>query len=138
MSAYVISEVEILDETQAQRYRELAQASIEAYRGRYLARGATPIALEGAVAENKRVIVVEFPDRTTAERWYASDEYAAALEIRATALDRRLVLVEGVGSAEEAHQRDGDQHHGGGEGVDPGALGGGEGGGGGGAVHGIS
>ncbi|MEU8635560.1 DUF1330 domain-containing protein [Amycolatopsis sp. NPDC048633] len=136
MSAYVISEVEILDETQAQRYRELAQASIEAYRGRYLARGATPIALEGD--SDRKVIIVEFPDRTTAERWYASDEYAAALEIRATALDRRLVLVEGGGSAEEAHQRDGDQHHGGGEGVDPGTLGGGEGGGGGGAVHGIS
>jgi uncharacterized protein (DUF1330 family) len=136
MSAYVISEVEILDEAQAQRYRELAAASIEAYGGRYLVRGAAPTAFEGDVAENKRIIVVEFEDRTTAERWYGSDEYAAALEIRATALDRRLVLVEGVDSAEQAHQRDGDQHHRGGEGVDPGALGGGEGGGG--AVHGIS
>ncbi|VVJ15597.1 Uncharacterised protein [Amycolatopsis camponoti] len=40
-------------------------------------------------------------------------------------------------SAEEAHQGDRDQHRGGGEGADPGALGGGEAGGGG-AVHGIS
>ncbi|WIY05866.1 DUF1330 domain-containing protein [Amycolatopsis mongoliensis] len=133
MTAYVISEVEILDEAQAQRYRELAQASIEAHGGRYLARGATPTVLEGS--SERKVIIVEFPDRETAERWYRSDDYAAALKIRATALERRLLLVDGVGSAEETQQRDRDQHHRGGEGVDPGALGGGEGGG---AVHGVS
>ncbi len=97
MSAYVISEVEILDEAQAQRYRDLAQASIEAHGGRYLARGAVPTTLEGATPERHRLVVVEFPDRETAERWYASPEYAAALEVRATALHRRLLLVDGVG-----------------------------------------
>ncbi len=44
---------------------------------------------------------------------------------------------EEIRSAEEAHQRDRDQHDRGGEGVDPGALGGREAGGGG-AVHGVS
>ena len=38
--AYVISEVAVLDEAQATRYRELAAASVAAYGGRYLARGA--------------------------------------------------------------------------------------------------
>lgn len=92
----MISEVEILDEARAQRYRELAQASIEAHRGRYLARGALPTVLEGDAADGKRIIVVEFPDRDAAERWYRSDEYAAALKVRATALERRLLLVDGV------------------------------------------
>jgi uncharacterized protein (DUF1330 family) len=94
VSAYVISEVRILDEARAQRYRELAQASIEAHQGRYLARGATPTVLEGDA--DKKVIIVEYPDRATAERWYTSAEYAAALEIRETALDRRLLLVDGL------------------------------------------
>ncbi|UOZ07676.1 DUF1330 domain-containing protein [Amycolatopsis sp. WQ 127309] len=94
MSVYVISEVEILDETAAQRYRELAQASITGYQGRYLARGATPTVLEGVC--DKRVVLVEFPDRETAERWYASAEYAEALELSKTALRRRLLLVDGV------------------------------------------
>jgi uncharacterized protein (DUF1330 family) len=96
VTAYVISEVEILDEAPAQRYRELAAASIEAHGGRYLARGAIPTVLEGDAAKGKRIVVVVFPDRDAAERWYRSDEYAAALEIRATALDRRLLLVDGV------------------------------------------
>ncbi|WP_072481916.1 DUF1330 domain-containing protein [Amycolatopsis australiensis] len=96
MTAYVISEVEVLDEAQARRYRELAQASIEAHGGRYLARGAVPAALEGPAGDG-RLVIVEFPDRGTAERWYGSDEYAAALGIRATALRRRLLLVDGVG-----------------------------------------
>ena len=37
--AYVISEVEILDETNADRYRTLASASIELFGGRYIVRG---------------------------------------------------------------------------------------------------
>ncbi len=43
MSVYVISEVEILDETAAQCYRELAQASITGYQGRYIVPGARPL-----------------------------------------------------------------------------------------------
>ena len=42
MSAYVISEVEILDEAQGQRYRELAAASIARHGTRYIVRGAQP------------------------------------------------------------------------------------------------
>ena len=48
MAAYAISEVEVLDEAQAQRYRELAEASIAQYGGRYLVRGARPQVPEGA------------------------------------------------------------------------------------------
>ena len=43
------------------------------------------------------LIVVEFPDIETARRWYRSDEYAAALEVRDAALSRNLILVDGVG-----------------------------------------
>jgi uncharacterized protein (DUF1330 family) len=96
VSVYVISEVEILDEVQGQRYRELAQESIARHGGRYIVRGAAPAALEGTFDEHKRVVVVEFPDRETAERWYASTEYAEALKISRTALQRRLLLVDGV------------------------------------------
>jgi uncharacterized protein (DUF1330 family) len=43
MTAYVISDVEVLNETHAQRYRELAAASIARHGGRYLVRGADRI-----------------------------------------------------------------------------------------------
>jgi uncharacterized protein (DUF1330 family) len=96
MAAYVISEVEVLDEPAAARYRELAAASIAAHGGRYVARGAVPDPLEGEWPAERRMVVVEFPSEDAARAWYASAEYAEALALRQTALDRRLLLVPGI------------------------------------------
>ncbi len=96
MPAYVISEVEVLDENEAGRYRELASASIYRYGGRYLARGADPEVLEGDWPRNQRVVVIEFPDMKQLQRWYGSPEYAEALAVRQTALTRRLLFVDGL------------------------------------------
>ena len=76
MAAYAISEVEIYDEQQAARHRELAAASIAQCGG--------------------RVVIVEFPSMARLREWYASPEYAPALAIRRRALGRRLLFVEGV------------------------------------------
>jgi uncharacterized protein (DUF1330 family) len=96
VAAYAISEVEVLDEVQARRYRELAEASIARYGGRYLVRGAQPQVPEGQRIPEERVVVVEFPSMERLREWYASEEYAAALEVGRAALARRLLFVEGV------------------------------------------
>ena len=96
MAAYAISEVEIYDEQQADRYRELAAASIAQYGGRYLARGVMPQVPEGDWSPDERVVIVEFPSMARLREWYASPEYAPALAIRQAALGRRLLFVEGV------------------------------------------
>jgi uncharacterized protein (DUF1330 family) len=93
--AYVISEVEVRDPALAARYRELAAASIEAYGGRYVVRGAQPDALEGEWPPARRLVIVEFASREQAERWYRSEEYAQALALR-DALDRRLIIADGL------------------------------------------
>jgi uncharacterized protein (DUF1330 family) len=95
MTAYVISEVEILDESLASEYRSLAAASIEKYGGRYLARGANAEVVEGE-STTRRIVIVEFPSMTKAQEWYASSDYADALKFREQALDRRLMFVEGI------------------------------------------
>jgi uncharacterized protein (DUF1330 family) len=95
MPAYVVSEVAVVDGEKAARYRELAAASIELYGGRYLSRGRRPEAVEGEWRDDALLIVLEFPDMDAARRWYGSPEYAEALALRATALDRRLLFVEG-------------------------------------------
>jgi uncharacterized protein (DUF1330 family) len=92
--AYVISEVRVIDERAADEYRRLAAESIARYGGRYLVRGADPDVVEGDATE-RRLVIVEFPSMRRAREWYASPEYAEALEHRA-ALDRRLTFVEGV------------------------------------------
>jgi uncharacterized protein (DUF1330 family) len=96
MTAYVISEVEVLDDELADQYRPLAHASILAYGGRYLARGARPDAVEGVWPPRERVVIVEFPTMERAYEWYQSAEYAPALAVRHGALARRLLFVEGL------------------------------------------
>jgi len=95
MAAYVISEVEILDEPSANEYRTRAAASIEKYGGKYIVRGAEAHVVEGA-ATRRRIVIVEFPSMRRVREWYGSAEYAEALKWRAQALERRLIFVEGL------------------------------------------
>ncbi len=95
MPAYVISEVEVLDESAAEQYRQRAARSIEAYGGRYLVRGAAPTVVEGQPTR-RRIVVVEFPSMGRLREWYSSPAYAEALKFRDAALMRRLLFVEGV------------------------------------------
>jgi uncharacterized protein (DUF1330 family) len=95
MPAYVISEVEARDAAGFEAYRSIAAKTIAQYGGRYLVRGGAAEAAEGGPPP-KTLIVVEFPSMERLREWYASPEYAEALRVRQTALDRRLIFVEGV------------------------------------------
>ena len=95
MAAYVISEVDVRDIEGMQTYRSMAAPIIAQYGGRYLVRGGEATLAEGG-PEPKTIIVVEFPSMERLREWYGSPEYAQALKVRETALDRRLIFVEGV------------------------------------------
>jgi uncharacterized protein (DUF1330 family) len=97
MAAYVISEVEVRDDKAIETYRALAAPSIAQYGGRYLVRGGAVDLVEGGPPP-KILIIVEFPSMARAREWYASSEYGEALKVRRTALERRLIFVEGVPS----------------------------------------
>jgi uncharacterized protein (DUF1330 family) len=93
--ALVISEYAVRDERATAQYRQQAAASIEAYGGCYLVRGAAPELLEGE-GTGRLIVIVEFPSAERAQAWYDSIEYAPARVLRRTAFDRRLTLVECV------------------------------------------
>ncbi len=95
MSAYVISEVDVRNAAGFEAYRTIAAKAIAQYGGRYLVRGGAANVAEGGPPPNT-IIVVEFPTMERLREWYASPEYAQALKVRQTALDRRLIFVEGV------------------------------------------
>ena len=94
MPAYIISDLILHDTPARDVYRSRAAAAIAQYGGRYLARGGSIEVLEGSW-DPRAIVVVEFPDMATARAWYASPEYARALEVRDEALSRNLILVDG-------------------------------------------
>jgi uncharacterized protein (DUF1330 family) len=93
LSAYLISEVDVRDRAGFEAYRTIAARAIAQYGGRYLVRGGAAEAVEGGPPP-KNIIVA--PSMERLREWYASPEYAEALKHRRTALDRRLIFVEGV------------------------------------------
>src|SRR5436190_23607428 len=97
MPAYIISLVKPMDKDGIEKYRKIAAETIAQYGGRYVIRGGGLIAetLEGEPTEAKRVVVLEFPDLDSAKAWYESPEYAEALEIKQTAMERTMILAEG-------------------------------------------
>ena len=100
MTAYLLSQVEVIDEEAWQNYRSRAAVAIEKFGGRYLARGVHPEVVEAdwepPGADNQVVVIVEFPSLEALHAWYQSPEYAAAFAFRGKAVHRRLLFVDGV------------------------------------------
>ena len=77
-------------------YRRLAAASIARHGGRYLARGGAMTVLEGEWRAG--AVLLAFPSVGAARAWYSSPDYAEALAHRDAAVERDLVLVDGIDS----------------------------------------
>lgn len=95
MTAYVLSEVQILDRDAVAAYKQEAPLSIAKYGGSYLARDAVPEAFEGAFDPAERIVLIEFPDEASARAWYQSPEYQAAIATADGGLSRRLFTFAG-------------------------------------------
>ena len=95
MPAYVISDVSARDPAAFETYRARAADSIARHGGRYIVRGGAIDTLEGDWRP-RTMVIVEFPDLESARNGYRSPDYAAALEVRDQALERNLILVDGV------------------------------------------
>lgn len=93
--AYLVVDARSADPLAMQRYRELAQQAVAVHGGRYLVRGAPYEVLEGDWRP-ERLVIVEFPSREAARRFYDSPEYRAAREARAGVSAFDMLLVEGV------------------------------------------
>jgi uncharacterized protein (DUF1330 family) len=96
MPAYSITEVEVVDADAFKRYREIAQAAVVQYGGRFLVQGAEPLVAEGEFPKQRRIVIIEFGSMEQLKTWFDSPEYRRAREIARTALRRRLLFVQGV------------------------------------------
>ena len=94
MPAYIIVEIAINDAARYEHYKLLAPKSLAKYGGKYLSRGGSTTALEGEWAP-PRLVILEFRDTDTAQRWWSSPEYAEAKALRQSCAETTMLLVEG-------------------------------------------
>ena len=69
-------------------------AVVAEFGGRYLVRGGTMVTLEGEI-EDRRVVIVEFPDMEQARAFYESPGYRGAREHLGDAITADMFLLEG-------------------------------------------
>ncbi|MEZ5751147.1 MAG: DUF1330 domain-containing protein [Paracoccaceae bacterium] len=93
-----IAHVEVTDAEAYGRYAALAGPAIAANGGKFIARAARYVTLEGA--DRPRHVVGVFPSVEAAEACYHSPEYQAALDHARGASVRDLVIVELMDGAE--------------------------------------
>lgn len=77
---YVVAKVEWLNDAERDQYQLLIKATLAPFGGEFLVRDPDPKQLEGEWAGG--VVVIRFPSIALAERWYFSDEYRPALDLR--------------------------------------------------------
>lgn len=95
MKAYMIAHIEVTDPELMEKYREKVPTIIEKYNGKYLVRGGDSLLLEGDLFKH-RMVLVEFPDRKSAEKFYNSEEYAPIKKMRLNAGNNSSVIVDGL------------------------------------------
>ena len=96
MTAYVIANVDVQDAEAYEAYRSRTLATIEAHGGRFIVRGGPIEVLEGDPRFH-RLVIIEFPDKAAARRWYDSAEYQEIIPLRTIASNGALCIIEGVG-----------------------------------------
>ena len=95
MSAYVVVDLEIINQEEFEVYKQLVPATIEKYGGRYLARGGKVETLDGSWCP-KRFVLLQFSSVDQAKAWFDSPEYAEPKALRERCARSRIIVVEGV------------------------------------------
>jgi uncharacterized protein (DUF1330 family) len=98
MKCYLVANITITDLPQYQPYRELVPAVIAQYGGQYLVRAGAVHPLEGELGLD-RFVIIEFPSRDAATRFYHSPEYAPLLKLRSETTHSQVAFVDGYAPA---------------------------------------
>ncbi len=95
MSAYLIADVEVHDQSVYAEYRRQVLPLIQKHGGRFIVRGGAHEVLEGDWYP-QRVVIIEFPEMAALKAWYRSPEYTKLIALRQGASRGSLVAVEGA------------------------------------------
>ncbi|NIZ08829.1 DUF1330 domain-containing protein [Pseudooceanicola sp. HF7] len=94
MAVYLVARIDVTDPEDYNSYASRTAALIAEAGGRVLAKGGEQSYVEGSGPG--RHVIIEFPDRATAEAWYSSPGYQEILPIALRSSERDIVIVEGA------------------------------------------
>jgi uncharacterized protein (DUF1330 family) len=97
MPAYLIAAHDIADAAAFDEYRAKVVPMIASYGGRYITKGSGHRFPEGGDWKPERVVIIEFPDMASLERWYNAPEYQPLIALRKASTSERdmLIIIEG-------------------------------------------
>ncbi len=95
MPAYLIVRAKVTDMQQYQEYMKLTPAIVEKYGGQFIIRGGDKVVLEGPDS-SERIVMLKFDNVDAVRRMYNSDEYQAAIKVRAGAAEASFIVMEGL------------------------------------------
>ena len=95
MSTYAVAHLrDVIMGPDIVAYLERIDATLEPFGGRFLVHGGHVELLEGNRLGD--LIIIEFPDREQAHKWYTSPAYQAILPLRANNSEGDVVLIDTV------------------------------------------
>lgn len=100
MTVYVIAQVLITDATFYDRYRAQFNEVFSHYKRTVLAADDTPAVVEGNW-EQRKVVLMSFPDEGSFIKWWDSSEYQAIAKDRQAGSDAVILMVKGRGRFRE-------------------------------------
>lgn len=95
MNVYYLNNMTIHDEEEYRTYVDAFLPVLLKHGGTVLAAQDAPPAIEGAWAFD-RTVLLSFPSREAAERWYHSDEYQAIAKHRLAGTVSNVTMLEGL------------------------------------------
>ncbi len=95
MKAYLIVTLTVHDQTMFGEYRKQVGDTAKPFEGQFLAAGGKRTVLEGQW-EHPGIVIVEFPSRESAERWYESAAYQEIIGLRLKSSRGSMVILVGI------------------------------------------
>ncbi|MGR8946656.1 MAG: DUF1330 domain-containing protein [Gammaproteobacteria bacterium] len=90
MSGYVVVHTSPKDADKMQEYGGAAGETVAQHGGEFICRG--PATVLAGDSDHKMMVVIKFPTKDAAQKWYDSDEYQKLIPTRLEAMDATFIL----------------------------------------------
>lgn len=95
MSAYLVVDTKIHDLEIYKEYMKLAKPIAEKYGGIYRARGGAMDVRETQLWTPTRIVIIDFPDVESAQKFLDADEYIPVKSMRLNSAECTLFIIDG-------------------------------------------